>query len=95
MTEKLGKFVVVAHDFCHESYNDEVKAVAAAFRAADEGLPARLLHVVQEIDLETWGRCPSCGRVVEKAIGCWEPECIDAQRAEERRRREESHAADH
>lgn len=76
MTEKLGKFVVVEGNFSHHGYNDEALAVARALTYNCGRNPARLLHVVQEIDLSQWELCPACGRAVEKAIGCWDEECV-------------------
>ena len=73
-------YLVVAHDFCHELYADEVEAIAAAFRAADEGLPCRVLLIVREIDVEQeWERCPSCSRPVHGATGCWWKPCVEAR----------------
>ena len=80
MTDKLGKFVVVKAEFWHLDFNDEVEAVAAAFEHMSHSRNVRLLHVVQEIDLDKWTTCSYCGGVAEKGIGCWRTTpCIEAQ----------------
>lgn len=74
MAEKLGKFVVVRENFWHKNFDNEVEAVDAALDDIEHTLPSRVLHVVQEIDLSQWERCPKCGRVVEEGFGCWDHE---------------------
>ena len=79
MTDKLGKFLVVKAEFWYLSCNTEPEAVADAFEYMSRNGNARVLHVVQEIDLSEWDCCPNCGKVVETAIGCWRTPCLEAR----------------